>query len=168
MKYFVRIGKDQHEVEVDGDEIRVDGTAIRAQLVDLEHSPVQLLMIGDVVTRVLGRRVERGTYDLSLGGHRLTVEALDERSRAIRALSGASGHATGPAHLVAPMPGLVVRVNVSEGDQVKPGQPLVVMEAMKMENELRATSPGVVKRVAISAGSAVEKGALLLEMAAGS
>ena len=66
---------------------------------------------------------------------------------------------------MAPMPGLIVRVHVGEGDQVQAGQPLVVMEAMKMENELRAMAPGVVKRVAIKAGSAVEKGALLLEMA---
>ena len=67
---------------------------------------------------------------------------------------------------MAPMPGLVVRVNVREGDEVRSGQGLVVMEAMKMENELRATAAGVVRRVVVAAGSAVEKGALLVEMEA--
>jgi biotin carboxyl carrier protein len=62
------------------------------------------------------------------------------------------------------MPGLVVRVNVQVGDQVQPGQPLVVMEAMKMENELRSTSAGVVRAVRAQPGEAVEKGAILVEL----
>jgi biotin carboxyl carrier protein len=62
------------------------------------------------------------------------------------------------------MPGLIVRVSVAEGEDVRPGQGLVVMEAMKMENELRATAAGRVKRVVVAPGSAVEKGAMLLEM----
>jgi pyruvate carboxylase subunit B len=103
-------------------------------------------------------------YDLSVGGFRFTVEALDDRAKVIREISRASGRPAGPAHLAAPMPGLIVRVNVNEGDQVRAGQGLVVMEAMKMENELRATAAGVVRRVLVSAGSAVEKGAMLLEM----
>ena len=71
---------------------------------------------------------------------------------------------SGPAPLVAPMPGLVVRVNVAPGDAVQPGQPLVVMEAMKMENELRASAPGRVRRVLATPGTAVEKGAVLVEV----
>jgi pyruvate carboxylase subunit B len=59
---------------------------------------------------------------------------------------------------------MIVRVTVREGDAVQPGQGLVVMEAMKMENELRATAAGTVRRVLIGPGTAVEKGALLLEL----
>ena len=62
------------------------------------------------------------------------------------------------------MPGLIVRVNVQVGDTVQAGQGLVVMEAMKMENELRATAAGKVKSVAGVRGTAVEKGALLIEL----
>ena len=62
------------------------------------------------------------------------------------------------------MPGLVVRVNVAEGDEVAAGQGLVVMEAMKMENELRAPAPGRVRRVLATPGTAVEKGAVLVEV----
>jgi pyruvate carboxylase subunit B len=64
------------------------------------------------------------------------------------------------------MPGMIVRLNVKEGDQVRAGQGLVVMEAMKMENELRAAASGTVLRVLVSPGNAVEKGAILLEMEA--
>ena len=62
------------------------------------------------------------------------------------------------------MPGLVVRVNVAEGDTVAAGQGLVVMEAMKMENELRAAAAGTVSRVLATPGAAVEKGAVLVEL----
>ncbi|MBA3890286.1 MAG: acetyl-CoA carboxylase biotin carboxyl carrier protein subunit [Gemmatimonadaceae bacterium] len=115
--------------------------------------------------RVVVRRGEgKGRYTFWLEGHRFDVEALDERTHAIRALSGATAGLAGPAPLVAPMPGLIVRVNVQQGDEVQAGQGLVVMEAMKMENELRAPAAGVVKRVACEPGAAVEKGSVLIEL----
>jgi pyruvate carboxylase subunit B len=62
------------------------------------------------------------------------------------------------------MPGMIVRVNVEVGARVHPGQGLVVMEAMKMENELRALAEATVKAVHAQPGAAVEKGALLIEL----
>jgi pyruvate carboxylase subunit B len=165
MKYFVRHDGSEHELTLDGETMTLDGQVFRAHVEDLAGTPLHLVSIGNEVHRVLARRGDhRGQYDISVDGYRVTVEALDERARAIRQLSGVSSRPATPAHLVAPMPGLVVRVNVNEGDQVRAGQGLVVMEAMKMENELRASANAQVKRVMVSAGSAVEKGALLLEM----
>jgi len=80
-------------------------------------------------------------------------------------MAGASAENAGPAPLVAPMPGLVVRINVEAGDPIRAGQPLVVMEAMKMENELRSTSDGVVRAIRVRPGEAVEKGTVLIELA---
>jgi biotin carboxyl carrier protein len=165
MKYFVRIGDEQHEVLIDGDSVTVDGQAVRAHIDDLPGTPLQVLSIGREVHRAHVRRGSaRGQYELAIDGHRFAVEALDERTRVIRELSGASARPAGPAHLLAPMPGLIVRVNVQDGDRVRAGQGLVVMEAMKMENELKATVAGVVRRVVVTPGSVVEKGATLLEM----
>ena len=165
MKYFVRIGDKEHEVVIDGETVTVDGESVRAHVADIAGTPLQLLAVGNERHRILARRAGgRGAFDLSIGGYRLQVEALDERARVIRELSGAAGKKSGPANLMAPMPGLVVRVNVREGEAVRAGQGLVVMEAMKMENELRATANATVKRVAVTPGSAVEKGALLLEL----
>jgi biotin carboxyl carrier protein len=167
MKYYVRLGEKELEVVVDGETVSVNGESVRAHVEDLAGTPIQIVAIGNEVHRVLAHRgTERGQYDLSVEGFRFSVQALDERARAIRELSGSSVRSSGPAHLVAPMPGLIVRVQVNEGDQVRVGQGLVVMEAMKMENELRATTAGVVRRVLVAPGSAVEKGALLLEMEA--
>lgn len=166
MKYVVTVNGEDHEVVVEGESARADGQEMSpVRLAAVEHTPVGLLTIGDEVHRVVVRGASgRGRYSLWLDGFRFEVEALDDRARAIRELAGTQSGPTGPAPLVAPMPGMIVRVNVSVGDQVQAGQGLVMMEAMKMENELRATGAGTVTRVLVTPGTAVEKGALLLEM----
>ena len=165
MRYIVSVGDHTLELERDGDEIRIDGTTVRATITDVADTPVRMVGIGTEVHRVVARRgPTRGRYTLWVDGFRFEVEALDERTRAIRELSGSVAGPTGPAPLIAPMPGMIVRVAVQVGDSVLPGQPLIVMEAMKMENELRATAAGTVKAVRATAGTAVDKGAILLEL----
>ena len=165
MKYFVKVGDAELEVLVAGDSVTVNGETYRASLASVSGTPVSVLRIGDEVCRVVSRTAElRGRYTLWLGGFRFETEALDERARAIRELTGAAAAAAGPAPVVAPMPGMIVRVQAQIGDRVQPGQGLVVMEAMKMENELRATSAGTIRAVLVQPGTAVEKGAVLLEL----
>ena len=165
MKYFVDVNGERREVVLDADGIHAGGAKQDARLTEVEGTPVWLLTVGDEVHRLIIKRGEsRGSYTITVGGFRYDVEAVDERTRVIRDLSGVSAAAAGPAPLKAPMPGLIVRINVEAGAEVQAGQGLVVMEAMKMENELRATAAGKVKRVVVSVGQAVEKGALLVEM----
>ena len=165
MRFIVDVGGRSIVVELNGDIARVDGAEMRVGLADLPGTPVSLLALGDVVHRIAVRRgTSRGRYGLSIDGRRFEVEALDERTHAIRQLTAAAAAPAGPAPLVAPMPGLIVRVNVATGDTVNAGQGLVVMEAMKMENELRASSAGVVKAVRVAPGIAVERGATLVEL----
>jgi pyruvate carboxylase subunit B len=165
MKYYVRVGDEEIEVVHEGGEMRIEGATREAHLAEVEGTPVRMLTVGDEVHRIVVRRgAARGRYTIWVDGFRHEVEALDERMRAIRELAGAAAGPTGPAPLLAPMPGMVVRVQVQVGDAVQPGQGLVVMEAMKMENELRATAAATVKAVAVQAGTAVEKGALLIEL----
>lgn len=165
MKYVVEVDGERTDLEISGDEVRIGDAVVRARLVELDGGPVSLLLIGDRVHRVIARRGDaRGRYALSVDGRAFAVDALDERTRAIRDLSAASQAATGPAPLVAPMPGLVVRIQVAVGDTVAAGQGLVVMEAMKMENELRAAAGGTVRAVLVATGTAVEKGHVLIEL----
>lgn len=164
MRYVVTVDGETVEVQLDGHTAVVGESELDVELDEAEGTPIRLVTIDGVVNRVVVRRGDqRGQYALWLGGHRYEVEALDERMRAIRALT-ASSVSLGPAPVLAPMPGLIVRVDVSPGDVVAAGQGLVVMEAMKMENELRATSAGTVRAVRASAGQAVEKGAVLVEL----
>jgi len=164
LKYFVTIAGREVELELDGDVLRRAGGDLPVSLESIPGSPVHLLRVARAVHRLIARRTRPNEYDISIDGHRLTALALDERGRAIRALSAATTRPVGPAKLVAPMPGLIVRVGVAQGDTVKAGQGLVVMEAMKMENELRAPAAGVISRVVVSPGATVEKGAVLLEL----
>jgi acetyl-CoA/propionyl-CoA carboxylase biotin carboxyl carrier protein len=78
-----------------------------------------------------------------------------------------SGPDSGEEEVRALMPGRVLEVRVQEGDRVEPGQVLIVLEAMKMQNEIRVSSGGVVTRCAVSAGEAVEGRALLLVVRSG-
>ena len=166
MKYVVDVAGRMVEIELDGDVVRVDGAAVHARLAELPGTPIVLLTVESEVHRVAVARGEtRGKYSLSVDGRRYAVEALDERTRAIRELSEATAAPAGPAPLIAPMPGLIVRVNVAPGDSVRAGQGLIVMEAMKMENELRASAAGVVKSVRATPGTAVERGTVLVELA---
>ena len=166
MKYIVEINGVRKTVSVDHGEVAYDGQAAeRAELSDVEASPVRMVKLGSHVYRVVAeRRDGKGRYALWVDGYRFDVEALDERTRTIRDMSAANAAPVGPAPVLAPMPGLIVRVNVSPGDQVEAGQGVIVMEAMKMENELRATSSGTVKSVEVSPGTAVEKGTLLVAL----
>ena len=165
MKYVVELNGERREVELDGSTVEFDGEKLTAHLEDVPGTPVRLVTIGNEVHRVVARRgATRGSYSLWVDGWRFEGEALDERTRAIREITAASAGAAGPAPVVAPMPGLIVRVTVEVGDTVQAGQGVVVMEAMKMENELRASVSGTVKAVHVAPGTAVEKGALLIEL----
>ena len=166
MKYVVQLNGDRKVVDLESDGARYeDGQAVHTELSDIEGSPVRMVKIGTHVYRVVvQKRQGRGRYTLWVDGYRFETEALDERTRAIRDLSAASTGPAGPAPILAPMPGLIVRVSVKAGDHVEAGQGLVVMEAMKMENELRTTTAGVVRSVEVSAGMTVEKGALLVAL----
>jgi acetyl/propionyl-CoA carboxylase alpha subunit len=166
VKYVVQLNQDRKSVAAEADGLHYEAEPfVHAELSDIEGSPVRMVKIGTHVYRVVvQKRQGRGRYTLWVDGYRFETEALDERTRAIRDLSAASAGPAGPAPILAPMPGMIVRVSVKVGDTVEAGQGVVVMEAMKMENELRATAAGVVRSVEVAAGVAVEKGALLVAL----
>ena len=94
----------------------------------------------------------------------MSADVVDDRTKAIREMAGSGAPAAGPAPIVAPMPGMVVKVEVAEGDPVRAGQGIVIVEAMKMENELRASGAGRVTRVHVDRGDAVSKDQILVEI----
>ena len=167
MKYVVELNGRTFVVELDGGTARVDGAEqVTARLEEIEGSPVRLVTVGPTLHRVTARREgARGRYVLRIDGRRYLADALDERTRAIRDMSDATRPNLGPVPLVAPMPGLIVRVHVAVGDLVESGHPLISIEAMKMENELVAPAAGTVRAIHAVPGSPVEKGATLVEFA---
>jgi len=105
-------------------------------------------------------RGELGQLLVGVGGRTVAVSVNGHKRG--RAASNASGHASGEQSVVAPMPGRVVRVLVGPGDEVTVRQSVVVVEAMKMENELRAPKAGKVRDVTVTPGMSVEAGRVLV------
>jgi biotin carboxyl carrier protein len=165
MKYFVTIEGREIVVEVDGDLVRIGGRDGRAHLSPLPGTPLRHLLLDHESLALSMERRGPGEWQLEVAGGRLEARVVDERTRHIESLTGGVEKRAGPSVLRAPMPGLVVRVLAERGQLVEPGQGLLVLEAMKMENELRATARGSVVSVSVSPGQAVEKGQLLMEFA---
>lgn len=165
MKYFVAIGDATVEVEVEGGRVLLDGAALDAELAALPGSPLYHLLLGGASWTVAAQPLDGpGRWVLGVAGERVEVQVRDERSRPSGAAPGA-GVASRGGVVRAPMPGLVVRVEVAAGQRVDPGAGLVVVEAMKMENELRAPHAGTVETVHVAAGQTVEKGMPLVTLA---
>ena len=165
MKYFVTLHGATHEVTVDGDSVLVDGKPARAHLEMVHGTPVcHLVLEGQSHTFAITSAASGGRWTLIDRGDPVDVEVLDERTRHIQSLVGAGKSQSGGGTVKAPMPGLVVKVLVEPGSTVAAGQGLVVLEAMKMENEIKAAAPGVVESVSVKTGQAVEKGAPLVTL----
>jgi acetyl/propionyl-CoA carboxylase alpha subunit len=162
VRYFVTIGDRTLEVDLTGATPRVDGTEIDAELVTIPGSPFRHLLAdgrGHALSATPGDR--RGRWSLQLGADRLSLDVVDERTQTIREMTGGA-EAEAERALIAPMPGLVLRIEVEVGQTVKAGQGLVVVEAMKMENELKSPADGTVARIDVEPGRTVEKGATLI------
>jgi biotin carboxyl carrier protein len=166
MKYVVLLDGQTIEVEVDGDRVTVDGRPHSATLAVISGTPLRQLLIDGRPLTLTVEAIGRGRWALTPKGERWEMEVLDERTRHIRSLAGGGDQRRAAGVLKAPMPGLVVRVQVQPGEKVAAGDSLVVLEAMKMENELKAGAPGVVKSVRVAPGEAVEKGQVLVEFEA--
>jgi acetyl/propionyl-CoA carboxylase alpha subunit len=162
MRYFVTIADRTLEVDLAGSTPTVDGTPVDAEMIQVPGTSVRHLLADGLSHALLAFAGDRrGRWDLTIGGERLALDVVDERTRTIREMTGGA-EAEQVRALVAPMPGLVLRVEVEVGQAVKAGQGIVVVEAMKMENELKAPADGVVARIDVQPGQTVEKGATLI------
>lgn len=163
MRYFVTLGDRTIEVDLTGPTPVVDGVPVAdAELAALPGTPVRHLLAEGVSYEMTAQPGDRrGRWRIALGGSRFEVDAVDERTRAIREMTG-GGEAEAVKSVNAPMPGLVVRLLVEPGEAVRAGQGLVIVEAMKMENELKAPADGTVARIEVQPGQTVDKGAALV------
>ena len=165
MQYEVEIGGRRRQVVVtrtgDGFAVSVDGHSRQVDAARIDAQTLSLLVDGvwsndvSIATDPVG-----GQLTVHVGSTAIPVTLNGRRRWGRKDESAASG--SGPQRLVAPMPGKVVRVLVKTGDRVTARQPVVVVEAMKMENELRVSRDGTVTETHVREGMSVDAGALLL------
>jgi biotin carboxyl carrier protein len=166
MKWVIRGSGRSHDVEVErqGREftVDIDGKRHELELVQLDGAVASLRFPSSGRSlQISYDRSANGSWRVAVGQREFDFDVLTP-SEAVEAVSAA--RQAGASRLTAPIPGKVVAVKVEPGDQVEPGQPLVVLEAMKMENELAAEQSGKVAVVHATAGDTVEGGELLLEL----
>ena len=162
MKYHVTIRSRVYVIDVDGGSVTVDGERFEAHAAAIPGTPLLHLLLGTDSWTVACQQLDGRRWALGAAGERVEVEVQDDRSKQIEALTGQGKKPAAGGVVRAPMPGLVVRVEVSEGEVVEVGAGLVVVEAMKMENELRAPRAGTVREIRVKAGDKVDHGQALL------
>ncbi len=160
MLYDVSIDGKNHRLELNHAEgrwsCRLDGRDFEVDAI-LARPDVLSLRIGNLAYEVKSERVANDLH-LWVGSSRFAVVVRDPRSLRGRT-SAADDH--GPRKITAPMPGKVVRLLVSEGDQVEPGRGVAVVEAMKMQNEIKSPKKGTVQKILVSEGATVNAGDVL-------
>ena len=166
-RYQVTVDDREFDIEldtVDGRYIaKVNGKSVELYSRQL-HETRSLLFVNnesyEVDIRINGNNGQKVVF---MKGLEIPAYVEDYNLAQLRKAAGITGKATIETILKAPMPGMVVGVKVKEGDKVKKGMPLVVIEAMKMENIIKSRGDGTVKTVHVAAGRSVEKSDKLLE-----
>ena len=161
MKYFVTIGEKRFEVILDGETAQIDGHNIKFDIRKLCDGKIQAL-IADGKTYEFAMERVNGGFDLWHASGQFHADVSDEKLERLRKLTGDKEGGHKISVLKAPMPGLVLKIEVEPGQHVKKGDGLVIVEAMKMENELKAGAPGVVKEIKVTSRQPVEKNQVLI------
>ncbi len=162
-EWTITIGKTPLEVVIDEDEVLVNGRAVELAM---EYTPGEHLVTAEVDGEMLGLKVAPSRSGLTITT-RGAIHKLGVLPTRLAPLSQHMIEKIAPdlsRFLICPMPGLLVSLNVAEGDKVEAGQPLAVIEAMKMENILRAEKSGTVKTVNATAGQSLAVDAVILEL----
>lgn len=153
------------DLTIDGREERIEISPGKFRLGDALERNVSVEVVQPGVYSVL---MDGRSYDarvdgsaVTVCGHRFEIEVRDLRRWSRR--RGGAAH-SGVQHVCAPMPGKVVRVLVSVGDRVETGQGIAVVEAMKMQNEMKAARPGTVAAISVKVGDAVTAGEVLAKI----
>lgn len=170
MKYQVQLGRGAEKktrvVEFEGDEnarrISLDGNLIEVDAVETAANTFSILLGGNAY-EIRVRQEPDGTLALQSGFEEFAAEIVDPRAWSGR--RHGAGEVEGRQQVVAPMPGKVVRILVAAGERVEAGQGLIVVEAMKMQNEVRSPKSGVVEMLAVQEGQAVNAGEVLCVVA---
>ena len=170
MKFEVELtgqcGKKTRIVELERDgaiwRVLLDGRPVAADVAEIAPHTLSILLDGQSFEISLTPCPD-GKLKLQAGLQEFTAEIIDPRAWSGRRHGGVE--AEGRQQIVAPMPGKVVRVLVKAGDQVEAAQGLLVVEAMKMQNEIRSPKSGIVERVLVKEGQAVNAGELLCVVA---
>lgn len=164
MKYIATVNGQQFTIEIlDEKHVLVNGQPVDVDFQSVQNQPVYSLITD-------GRSYEAyvsdndNLWEVLLLGDLYSVQVVDEREQRLRSAGGAEIADRGEFHLKAPMPGLIVAIPVQEGQEIAKGDVLVILESMKMQNELRSPKDGTVTRIKVHVGDSVEQKTTMLSV----
>jgi len=164
VKYYVRVNGDEFEVDVDSSgQVTLNGEPMDVDIVQVPNQNLYSLLFNHYSYELAVEETRAG-YRILLGGEQYEVEVTDERQRRLMAGRSLPAPPSGENHVTAPIPGLIVKIEVKEGEAVRAGQPLMILEAMKMENEIRAPRDGEIRSIHVTPGQSVEQGVVLITL----
>ena len=153
--------------------VNEDFSFSQADLTDLDFQPIDkhhfhVLANGKAYrAELVNHNFQRKTFTIKINGSRYEVVLADTYDQMVERLGLGAVNSNAVSDVMAPMPGLVLEMMTKAGEAVTAGQPLLILEAMKMENVIKAAADGIVEEVVVDQGAAVEKGQLLIKMAEG-
>ncbi len=159
--YRVSVGNREYQVEVAGNRLRVDGEQIQANLTALNELGLYLLRQGNMLREMHFSNKGTNIFTALAEGRHLVAQVERQNGKARPKNSTLS-----QSDVCAPMPGIVIKALVQEGDLVEKGQAVVVMESMKMQMELRAPAAGEVTRILVQPNTQVDKSTVLVNIKA--
>ncbi len=162
MKYLTTVSDKTFTIEINDDRhIVVDGKTYEVDLEAMSSESLYSLLLDSHSFESFIDEAEEG-WRVLLRGDLYDVKVVDERAARLAKSAGGVAAQSGDYHLKAPMPGVIVSVPVSEGQPVKKGDILVILESMKMQNELKSPREGAVARIKAKSGDNVEQGQILV------
>jgi len=165
MKYQTIVNGETFDIEINEDgRILVNGQERAIDFRVLREGELYSLLLDHLSFEAVIEERE-DVHHVMIAGDLYEVTVTDERSRRLASAFMALGDSSGEVTIRAPMPGLIVRVPVMEGQAVSKGETLVILESMKMENELKSPRDGIVHRVNVAAGDSVEQNKVLVTIA---
>jgi biotin carboxyl carrier protein len=164
--YKVKVNsKHEYELELDKGQLSAKGEPIEWDMVEISKGEFHIIKDNrSYSAQLIEAKAEEKQFVIRVNGNDYTVDVKDKYDLLLQQLGLNDRFATKVNDIKAPMPGLVLNINVEEGQEVKKGDVVLILEAMKMENVLKSPGDGKVKGIKVKKGDAVEKGQVLVVM----
>ncbi len=164
MIYEVSVGEKVFRVDLvregEGWTCKLDGHPVPINVASIQEGTLSILLNGK--SYEIKQEITAAESNIVIGSQRFSTAVRDPRSLRSRRTTETGGQ--GPKKITAPMPGKVVRITAMVGSEVEAGQAVIVIEAMKMQNELKSPRKGIIKKLSVAEGAAVEAGQVLAEV----
>lgn len=167
MKFETTVNDQPTEIELDPEsgKFSINDTEGNYSFTTQENGR-RLLRISHRLYSIDNVSCDKRTVEFTIDGRWCTVDVRDERDLLLDEMGFKTAAEIGEGELKAPMPGKILEIMVKEGDEVELGDPVAILEAMKMENELNAPVAGVISSISVSVNDSLEKNAIILEIEA--